>query len=182
MPDSPALTLYSVPAGSHLSNEIAVPVSAKAAKQTHLVAYASARRADGASQLVLHWSGAPPAVGTPQNALAYWYGAQPQADNVPPANYLFMAQPLDSAGHPLGAPAVSNCTVLFWGANDDVYTWLDLPQISGKKTVASWRVWITQQTMLVSRPTFAGITLETADITYSPTVTLPGAVTIPALK
>ena len=180
--DTPALTLYSVPAGSHLHNEVSVPVPATSAKETHLVAYANTRRADGAEQLVLHWSGAPPSQVSQQNALDYWYGAQPQAGEVSPADYWFMAQPLNSASQPVGGVSKSNCSELFWGPRDDVYSWINLQLPSGKTPVASWRVWVMRQTMQVARPVIAGISLETADVTYGPNTLLPGTTTVPASK
>jgi 4-amino-4-deoxy-L-arabinose transferase-like glycosyltransferase len=178
--DTPALTLYSVPAGSHLHSEISVPVSAQASKQTHLVAYANARRSDGAEQLVLHWAVAPRASASQQDALDYWYGSQPQSGETSPADYWFMAQPLDRSGHPLGTPSISNCSVLFWGSGDDVYSWVDLKLPGGKTPVSSWRVWIARQTMQVARPSFLGVTMETGSIIYSLTTVLPGMTTIPA--
>ena len=180
--DTPALTLYSVPAGSHLHDEITVPVHTTADKETHLVAYANARRSDGAEQLILHWSVASPNNVNRQNALQYWYGAQPQTGEAPPADYWFVAQPLDSAGRPLGHPSLSNCPVLFWGANDDVYSWINLQLPSPKTPVSSWRVWVARQTMQVARPVVAGITLETASISYGLSTVLPGMTTVPAVK
>jgi hypothetical protein len=178
--DTPALTLYSVPAGSHLHNEIPVPVSAQASKQTHLVAYANTRRSDGAEQLVLHWAVAPRSSANPQDALAYWYGSQPQSGETTPADYWFMAQPLDRSGHPLGTPSMSNCSVLFWGAGDDVYSWVNLKLPGGKTPVSSWRVWIARKTMQVARPSVLGVSMETGSIIYSLTTVLPGMTIIPA--
>jgi hypothetical protein len=178
--DTPALTLYSVPAGSHLHSEIPVPVSARAARQTHLVAFANARRSDGAEQLVLHWAVAPGSSADQRNALNYWYGAQPQTGETAPADYWFMAQPLDRSGHPLGSPSISNCSVLFWGAGDDVYSWIGLHLPEGKTPVSSWRVWIARQTMQVARPSVLGVTLETGRVIYSLNTVLPGMTTIPA--
>jgi hypothetical protein len=178
--DTPALTLYSVPAGSHLYNEIPVSTSAAAAKETHLVAYANTRRSDGVAQLVLRWAVPPPAEPNKQDALDYWYGAQPGPHAIAPAEYWFMAQPLDRSGKPLGNPTVSNCSVLFWGGNDDVYSWLNLRQPSGKTPVASWRVWIARQTMQVLRPKIAGINVETADVSFGPALVMPGMTTVPA--
>src|SRR5262249_19170095 len=114
--DTPALTLYSVPAGSHLSDEIPVSTNPAAAKETHLVAYPNTHHAARAAQLVLRWAVPPPERPNQQDALDYWYGAQPKPHAIAPAEYWFMAQPLDRAGKPLGSPTVSNCSVLFWGA------------------------------------------------------------------
>jgi hypothetical protein len=172
--------LYSVPAGSHLHSEISVPVSTQASKQTHLVAYANTRRSDGAEQLVLHWAVAPRLSTNQQDALDYWYGSQPQSGETSPADYWFMAQPLDRSGRPLGTPSVSNCSVLFWGAGDDIYSWVNLKLPGGKTPVSSWRVWIARQTMKVARPSVLGVTMETGSIIYSLTTVLPGMTTIPA--
>ncbi|MGO8948239.1 MAG: ArnT family glycosyltransferase [Ktedonobacterales bacterium] len=180
--DTPALTLYSVPGGSHLHDEITVPVNATAAKMTHLVAYAHALRSDGAEQLVLHWAVAPQTPVNQQDQLDYWYGAQPQAGATSPSDYWFMAQPLDRSGRPLGSPSVSNCSALFWGPNDDVYSWINLQLPKGKTQVASWRVWVARQTMQVARPVIAGIALETGNISYGIATVLPGMTTVPAVK
>jgi Dolichyl-phosphate-mannose-protein mannosyltransferase len=180
--DTPALTLYSVPAGSRPYGEIAVPTSATAAGETHLVGYLNTRRSDGVEQLVLHWTDAPSSETNQQGALDYWYGAQPRPGSIAPADYWFMAQPLDRSGHPLGRPSISNCSVLFWGAGDDVYSWLNLQQSGGKTPVASWRVWIARQSMQVVRPAVGGVTLETADVSYGLATVLPGMTTVPAVK
>jgi hypothetical protein len=180
VPDTPALTLYSVPAGSHLYSETPVPVSAQASKQTHLVAYANTRRSDGAEQLVLHWAVAPESPFNRQHALDYWFGSQPEAGETLPADYWFMAQPLDRSGQPIGYPSMSNCSVLFWGAGDDVYSWINLQRPGGRTPVSSWRVWIARQTMQVARPSVLGVNLETGSIIYSPTTVLPGMTIVPA--
>ena len=180
--DTPALTLYSVPAGSRPYGEISVPSSGKAAKETHLVGYLNTRRSDGVDQLVLHWAVAPSPETKKQDALDYWYGAQPRSGSISPADYWFMAQPLDRSGHPLGGPSISNCSVLFWGGGDDVYSWLNLQQPGGKTPVASWRVWIARRTMQVMRPVLGGVTLETADVSYDLATVLPGMTTVPAVK
>jgi hypothetical protein len=180
--DTPALTLYSVPAGSRPFGEIAVPSSGKAAQETHLVGYLNTRRSDGVEQLVLHWSVAPSPETNRQNALGYWYGAQPGPSSISPADYWFMAQPLDRSGHPLGSPSISNCSVLFWGTGDDVYSWLNLQQPGGKTPVASWRVWIARQSMQVERPVLGGVMLETADVSFGLATVLPGMTTVPAVK
>ncbi len=63
-----------------------------------------------------------------------------------------------------------------------MYSWINLQLPSGKTPVASWRVWVMRQTMQVARPVIAGISLETADVTYGPNMLLPGTTTVPASK
>jgi hypothetical protein len=133
-------------------------------------------------QLVLHWAIAPASQASRQDALDYWYGSQPGQRSIAPADYWFMAQPLDGSGHPLGSPSISNCSVLFWGAGDDVYSWLNLQQPGGKTPVASWRVWIARQSMQVMRPVLGGVTLETASVSFGQATVLPGMTTVPAVK
>jgi hypothetical protein len=142
-------------------------------------AYAFNTAPDGTHRLLLRWSGQPMDAAGGDDAVTYWYGAQPRGPRL--ASYTFFAQPLDAAGQPLGVALSATCPALSWGVGDDVITWLPLPAAAaGAGSAAGWRVWGTRAAASVARPRLGPLALESGDISFSPSVALPGAATFMA--
>jgi hypothetical protein len=172
------LRLYALPSGAPLPGETPVAASVPhAVPQPAGYTYDTAP--DGTRRLLLRWSGQPADTLSGGDEVTYWYGARPGGPRL--ASYTFFAQPLDSAGHPLGAALSATCPTLSWGVGEDVITWLPLPAAGiGAGSPAGWRVWGTRAPASVARPRLGPVGLETGDISFGPSVALPGTATFMA--
>lgn len=163
--------LYTIAPGARLTGEVTLPgTGLSTAPQPR--SYRLTADANGQRMLLLRWTGIPATSGNPASALSYWYGARP--GEPPMSAYTFYAQAEDAQGHALAAPLVATCPELAWSAGEDVLTWLTLPP---ETTAGRWHVWAERAPLVVSRPTFGPLTLETGDVTQGPSVKLPGEAT-----
>jgi len=175
----PPLRLYTLPAGVHLPGETTLPAPATVGGDDvpHVTAYQYRAGVGGAtSQLLLHWSGSPPVPALPATDLAYWRGALPGIGAV--GSYTFVAQPVGTDGAPLGTSSVTaTCAVLHWGAGEDVYTWMTLPNSTD---AAGWHVSVERQLYALVSPPVGPLALESGDLALGPVERLSESTTVPA--
>ncbi|MFI5274177.1 MAG: hypothetical protein ACHQ4H_14170, partial [Ktedonobacterales bacterium] len=171
------LRLYTLAPGAHLAGETALPVASGA--QPRLAGYRLNTTADGVVSLVLHWSGSPPPPTRAAADLAFWRGAMPGTGAL--ASYTFTLQPVGSLGQRLGPALSETCSVLHWGAGEDLYTWITLPAArSGPAAPAGWQVAAERQEYSIVWPAIGPLRLETGDLVLGTPEPLATTVTIPA--
>lgn len=159
---SAPLTLYRLAPGASPHGEVSIsPTSSGAGPR--LTGYSATQVAGGAGYLALRWSGAP-ILATGAQRASYWFGAAPTGPL--PANYVISAQPLDSAGKPIGAPITAHCDRLSWSSGIDMLAWLPLAAAT-PSAPAAWRVTISAGPLMALRPQIGPLPLETGAVSFT---------------
>ncbi|HEY8325479.1 MAG TPA: glycosyltransferase family 39 protein [Ktedonobacterales bacterium] len=169
--------LYAIAPGASLRGE--TPITGANVGETQPVAAAIIQASGQPAALAIRWVGAPRLADSAASGVSYWYGADPRA-TTPIADGAFTAQPLDSAGQPIGAPLTATCARLAWAAGMSVITAMRLPaSLPTGAQIAGWRVsaWVAPAVAL--RPTLGPLPLETGAITFGPPRSLGQPTTFP---
>jgi hypothetical protein len=160
---SPPLTLYQLAPGAGPRGEV-IQSGSMSATSPQPIGYSYTHDNSGSAFLTVRWTGDPKLSLSGGQRVSYWYGAAP--DGLLVANYIITAQPLDSAGNPLGAPLKANCERLAWAQGLDMLAWLKLP-LGQSGNLTTWSVSISGAPLVALRPQIGPLSLETGAVMFA---------------
>lgn len=171
--------LYAISPGARIADERTIATPATSTTLPRPVAYAYASSAQASLALTIRWTGAPVLATGGQNAVSYWYGADPRG--APIANFTFTFQPLDAHDAAIGEPLTTTCARFAWSRSLSLITLTALPAaLRTNPAVAAWRITAEVAPAQATRPAFGPLALESGVITFGPPTPLAPATTFAA--